>query len=106
MDYTDCLQDLLDRLLAAGFVIDWVDDMGDDGSGYYDSPKLDEAVDVMLSVDESQLQVSLAGVPFCLYIVLGNHVSEVVADYATTSRSDTNPLDRVLGEFYEKWEEA
>ena len=106
MDYTDCLQDLLGRLIAAGFVIDWVDDMGDDGSGYYDSPTIDEAVEVMLSVDESQLQVSLAGVPFCLYIVLGNHVSEVVADYGTTRGADTEVLKKVLGEFYTKWEEA
>ena len=104
MDYTDCLQDLLDRLLAAGFVIDWVDDGLDNGDGFYANPK--DAVDVMMSVDESSLGVSLDGVPFSLCIILGNDKSEIVADYFGPREKDTEKLDEVMIKFCAKWEGA
>jgi len=60
-----------------------------------------EAVDVILSVDDSSLYVkNAAGKTVKLYIVLGNDPGEAVCDH-----SDFDPLTVAMTEHYDRWSE-
>jgi hypothetical protein len=77
-DWKPCVRDLLERLIAAGFVISEIDD----GEETIKFTTLDAAVDTITSVDESTVWTTATDKSDpVLFIVLGNGPEEIVADY-------------------------
>ena len=101
-DWKPCVRDLLERLVAAGFVIDQVDDGGD----MIEVITIDAAVDTITSVDESTLFIKDTQGPSdpALLIVLGNGPEEIVADYCGCDLACGKRLDMILKGYSNDWE--
>ena len=94
------VRDLLKRLTAAGFVLQWADD----GEEVFQVIKnVDHAADILLSVDESHIGIKKGLVPFWLFIVLGNGKEEIVSDYTWTDCPEHKELEVVLDAFSAHW---
>ena len=97
------VRDLLKRLKAAGFVLQWADD-GEDV--FHVIKNVDHAADILLSVDESHIGIKKGLVPFWLFIVLGNGKDEIVSDYTWTDCPEHKELEAVLDAFCDHWAPA
>lgn len=111
------VNDLLDRLLAAGFIIRWTDNRGgeggDDDEGIVRNPTKAAAMDEIFSVDMSELIIAPKHNPKDIYvilIVLGNDLNEIVADYTYKKDPETGELtaasgliDEITEAIYDDW---
>ena len=93
--YYEEVKSLLERLVAGGATLDYVED----GFGAEPAETIDAALDVILSVDESNILLRTPeGEKRCLEIILGNDPGELVSDYTADSF-----LDRITEEHSEHW---
>ncbi len=98
--YDTPVRDLLSRLKAAGFALQWVDD----GEAiYHGVDTVEYAADYILSVDESHLGIKKNDHALWLFLVLGNGKEEIVSDYTYRDCPEHKELEAVLDDFYQRW---
>lgn len=89
---------VLRKLATAGWKILWADDGGAEDD-LFKTPTIEEAVDVLTSVDMSHVRVAKGGKAFTLLLVLGNGPGELVADWCGPLETEEGAeLDKIVSE--------